>query len=94
MKKEGAQDVRSDDRRGKVLSGFSLLADDDLFLFNEGSHYRLYEKMGAHPRTVEGVEGTSFSVWAPDAERVSVMGDFNGWNRSSHPLSPRADSGI
>ena len=72
----------------------SLLTDLDLHLFNEGSHFRLYEHLGAHPMTVDGVVGTYFAVWAPDAERVWVMGDFNYWDKSNHPLSSRADSGI
>ena len=72
----------------------TLLSEDDLYLFNEGSHFRLYEKLGAHPLTVGGKEGTYFAVWAPDAERVFVMGDFNGWNRTSHPLHPCGRSGI
>jgi 1,4-alpha-glucan branching enzyme len=72
----------------------TLLTDDDLYLFNEGSHLRLYEKLGAHPITVDGKQGTYFAVWAPDAEHVSVIGDFNGWNKKSHPLRPRGQSGI
>jgi len=72
----------------------SMLSNDDLFLFNEGSHYRLYEKLGAHPMKVEGVEGTYFAVWAPNAKQVSVMGDFNDWDKSSHPLCPKGQSGI
>ena len=72
----------------------SLLTDDDIFLFNEGSHFRLYEKLGSHPLDREGVEGTYFAVWAPDAEKVYVMGDFNDWDKSSHALQPRAQSGI
>src|SRR5437868_897235 len=72
----------------------SLLTGDDLYLFNEGSHFRLYEKLGAHPHTVGGVGGTAFAVWAPSAERVAVIGDFNGWNKDSHPLRPRENSGI
>jgi 1,4-alpha-glucan branching enzyme len=72
----------------------SLLTDDDVYLFNEGSHFRLYEKLGSHPLSKEGIAGTYFAVWAPDAEKVSVMGDFNGWDKSSHPLRPRAQSGI
>ncbi len=71
----------------------SLLTDDDLYLFNEGTHSLLFERLGAHLAT-KGVQGTSFAVWAPNAERVSVVGDFNGWNREAHPLVPRSDSGI
>ncbi|RJQ63320.1 MAG: 1,4-alpha-glucan branching protein GlgB [Desulfobacteraceae bacterium] len=70
----------------------SLLTADDVYLFNEGSHFRLHEKLGAHPRAGSG--GTQFSVWAPNAKRVSVMGDFNGWNKESHRLEPRGESGI
>src|SRR4051812_41517024 len=72
----------------------SLLGQQDLYLFNEGSHLRLYDKLGAHPRTVNGVRGVSFAVWAPAAHYVSVIGDFNGWNRGSHPLHPRESSGV
>jgi 1,4-alpha-glucan branching enzyme len=77
-----------------MTSDMTLLTDDDLYLFNEGSHLRLYEKLGAHPMTVNAKEGTHFAVWAPDAERVSVIGDFNGWSKKSHPLRPRGQSGI
>ncbi|MFP3897838.1 MAG: 1,4-alpha-glucan branching protein GlgB [Dehalococcoidia bacterium] len=72
----------------------SMLGDDDLYLFNEGSHYRLYEKLGAHPMVVDGTEGIYFAVWAPSAKQVSVIGDFNGWNRSSHQLRAQGQSGI
>ncbi|MBI4188282.1 MAG: 1,4-alpha-glucan branching protein GlgB [Chloroflexi bacterium] len=75
-------------------SGLTLLAADDLYLFNEGSHFRLYDKLGAHPVIVDGQPGTYFAVWAPDARQVSVIGDFNGWNRASHPLRSREQSGI
>ena len=77
-----------------MLYEIKHLTDDDLYLFNEGSHFRLYEKLGARPMTVDGVEGTCFSVWAPNAERVLVIGDFNGWDKSSHPLRPLGRSGI
>ncbi len=70
------------------------LTQHDLYLFNEGSHFRLYQKMGAHPRTVDGVKGTYFAVWAPAASGVFVMGDFNGWSKDRHPLHPQGSSGI
>lgn len=77
-----------------VRSDISMLSNDDLFLFNEGSHYRLYEKLGAHPIVVDGVEGTYFAVWVPNARQVSVMGEFNGWDKLSHPLCQKGQSGI
>jgi len=67
-----------------------VLTDDDLYLLNEGTHSRIYDCLGAHP--VEG--GTGFAVWAPAAQAVSVIGDFNGWDGASHPLVPRGTSGI
>ena len=70
------------------------LTEDDLFLFNEGSHFRLYEKLGSHVVDHRGKEGTYFSVWAPDAEQVFVMGDFNGWGKHDYPLKARGVSGI
>jgi 1,4-alpha-glucan branching enzyme len=60
----------------KDLPEFTLLGDDDLYLFNEGSHLSLYEKLGAHPCQVKGVAGAYFAVWAPNAERVTIMGDW------------------
>lgn len=72
----------------------TLLNDQDLYLFNEGTHLRLHEKLGACPLTVEGVKGTYFAVWAPNAEQVFVMGDFDAWDKTSHPLRPRGQSGI
>ena len=74
------------------MSGLST--DHDLYLFNEGTHLRLADKLGAHPGVFEGVAGTRFAVWAPNAAAVSVVGDFNGWQPSRHPLHPRATSGI
>ncbi len=68
----------------------SLLTDWDIHLFNEGTHHKLWEKLGSH--IVPG--GVIFGVWAPNAERVSVVGDFNDWNRESHPLRAREGSGI
>src|SRR5688572_28609180 len=72
----------------------SLLTDDDLHWFNEGTHYRLYEKFGAHPMVVDGREGTYFAVWAPDAREIHVIGEFNRWCKGSHYLGPRGNSGV
>ena len=80
-------------REPAVHHDVSRLTEQDLFLFNEGTHFRLYEKLGAHPLNRRGVEGTFFAVWAPAARQVAVMGDFNGWSRSSHVLRPRGSSG-
>ncbi len=79
------QDSRSDN---------SLLSDNDLYLFHEGSHFNLWEKLGAHPQTVDGIAGTRFGVWAPNAERVSVVGDFNRWHPGAHPMHRRGASGV
>jgi 1,4-alpha-glucan branching enzyme len=72
----------------------SLLTDFDLYLFNEGTHVRLYEKLGAHVATVNGTPGVMFAVWAPNADDVSVVGDFNNWDPSATPLHARESSGI
>lgn len=66
----------------------------DISLFNEGEHYKIYEKMGAHVMTVDGVDGVLFSVWAPNAERVSVVGNFNNWDGRRHPMRKLDYSGI
>ena len=72
----------------------SLLTGFDLHLFNEGNHSHLYTKLGAHPMVVQGTPGTYFAVWAPNAEQVFVMGDFNDWNKRRNPLRSREQSGI
>jgi len=72
----------------------SLLTNDDLHFFHEGTHLQLYEKLGSHLVDFDGRPGVSFAVWAPNAQQVSVIGDFNGWSRESHPLSARGQSGI
>jgi 1,4-alpha-glucan branching enzyme len=77
-----------------IRHDFSLLSDQDYYLFNEGSHYRIHEKLGAHAATVDGESGTCFSVWAPNAQEVSVLGDFNGWNDQGFQLHSRGSSGI
>ena len=70
------------------------LGDVDLHLYGEGHHLRLWEKLGAHPRVIDGVEGTSFAVWAPNARRVSVIGPFNGWDGRAHPMRLMGGSGV
>ncbi len=70
------------------------LGDVDLHLFNEGTHRRLWEVLGAHPRTVDGIEGTSFAVWAPNARRVSVVGDFCRWDGRLFPMRRMGSSGV
>jgi len=78
-----------------VIHGISLLTDHDIYLFKEGTHSRLYDKLGAHLMTVDGQPGVLFAVWAPNALKLSVIGDFNGWNPADHPLSVRLDgSGV
>jgi 1,4-alpha-glucan branching enzyme len=78
-----------------AVHGPSLLTDFDIHLFREGNHHKLYEKLGSHLMSVNKVPGTYFAVWAPNAEYVSVIGEFNGWARESHPLGVRWDgSGI
>ncbi len=72
----------------------SLITEDDSHLFNEGSHFRLYDKLGAHCLDHDGQSGTYFAVWAPNADYVSVIGEFNGWDRGRHPLTPKGNTGI
>jgi 1,4-alpha-glucan branching enzyme len=72
----------------------SLLTAHDSYLFNEGSHFRLYDKLGARVIRSAGTDGTYFAVWAPNAERVSLIGDFNGWDPSSHALKPKGQTGV
>ena len=75
----------------KVIN-HSLLTDFDIELFRSGKHFRLYEKLGSHIMELEGQGGTFFAVWAPNAERVSVIGNFNYWDKDTHHLSSRWDS--
>ncbi len=73
----------------------SDLTETDIYHFREGTFFRAYDKLGAHPEAVDGVKGTCFAVWAPNAAAVHVIGDFNGWNHDSHPMTVRPDeSGI
>jgi len=74
---------------------YTLFTDHDVYLFKEGKHYKLYDKFGAHSVEKDGVQGVYFSVWAPNAKKVSVIGNFNNWNDKDHILFPRWDgSGI
>ena len=70
------------------------LSSDDLYLFAEGKHYQIYEKLGAHPMTIDGVKGVYFAVWAPHARAVSVVGDFNMWDGRLHPMRTLEVSGV
>ncbi len=75
-----------------VINGVSLFSELDIYLFRQGNHFKLHDKMGAHIMETGGGRGTYFALWAPNARSVSVMGNFNGWDRSSHQLSARWDS--
>jgi 1,4-alpha-glucan branching enzyme len=72
----------------------AALTDFDVYLWSEGTHYRTYEKLGAHPAEHNGLAGTQFAVWAPNARAVSVIGDFNGWRADADELQPVGSSGI
>ncbi len=72
----------------------SLLSDFDVYLLNEGTNVRAYQKMGAHPTKLGDVSGTFFAVWAPNAEEVSVIGEFNDWDPTRHRMRPHASSGV
>lgn len=71
-----------------------VLSDLDLYLFGKGTHYEIYNKLGAHKMTIDGVEGVLFAVWAPNAKRVSVIGDFCGWDGRINPMRVLGNSGI
>jgi 1,4-alpha-glucan branching enzyme len=71
-----------------------LLSDLDIWLLSEGTHLRPYEVLGAHPLVLDGVQGTRFAVWAPNASRVSVVGDFNHWNGQQNPMQLRPECGV
>jgi len=92
--------IRAADEAGKKTMTYDpysfphLLTDYDLHLLNEGTHWQCYEKLGAHLRTIDGVEGVSFAVWAPNATSVSIVGDFNGWDGRRHPMRKHVPSGF
>ena len=74
--------------------GLGFITELDRYLFGQGTHYKIFEKLGAHPKTYNGKAGMYFAVWAPHAKAVGVVGDFNGWDPDAAPMSPLADSGI
>ncbi len=86
--------TRGASRKPDAGAASSRLGEQDLYLFNEGSHTRLYEKLGAHPATVDGREGVWFAVWAPDAASVAVVGDWNEWRGDADRLAAVANSGV
>ena len=74
--------------------GTGFITEVDRYLFNNGRHYEIFEKMGAHPKKYKGKSGMYFAVWAPHAEQIGGVGDFNSWNPEANPMQPLADSGI
>ena len=86
--------IATDRQANRLDGGSGVLTDEELYLFNQGSYARAYEKFGAHRFVREGVEGTYFAVWAPNAEQVFVAGTFNHWDQQSDGLHPRGNSGI
>lgn len=81
--------------KGRASKGSKHLTDYDIHLFKKGEHFNIYEKLGSHITTQKGEKGTRFCVWAPNAQGISVIGDFNGWDPKTHPLTPSEDnSGI
>jgi 1,4-alpha-glucan branching enzyme len=95
-----AYDLVITDQQGRVrrtrdpYSFLPTLGDADLFLFGKGDERRIYDKLGAHLRTIDGVPGASFAVWAPNAQRISVVGDFNNWDGHCHQMRPLGQSGV
>ena len=81
-------------RKTNKTVGTGFITEVDRYLFGQGTHYEIYEKLGAHPKTYKNQDGMYFAVWAPHAAQVSLVGDFNGWNPDANPMSVLADSGI
>lgn len=71
-----------------------VISDFDMHLFNNGNHYEIFDKLGAHLMEIDGISGVNFAVWAPNAKRVSVIGDFNAWDGRRHTMRHRANSGV
>jgi 1,4-alpha-glucan branching enzyme len=94
MKNRNSKDDGSKTVTGQLGKSGSLLSKQDLFLFNEGTHNEIYNHLGAHCVEENGVKGTCFGVWAPNAKEVSLIGDFNEWNNQANPMVQRGSSGI
>ena len=90
MELDDASRVRARD----PYSFLPTLGELDLHLVGEGRHQELWERLGAHPREIDGAAGTSFAVWAPSARSVSVVGDWNGWDGRVHPMRSLGSSGV
>ena len=78
----------------KKASATGFISDLDCYLFGAGTHYEIYQKLGAHPKTYKGKEGIYFAVWAPHAREVHLVGDFNNWNPEANPMERISESGI
>ena len=94
---KNASDIKNDTaaiRPAEKIGDSPRLGDQDFYLFNEGNHIRMYNKMGAHLAEIDGKKGVHFAVWAPNAYSVHVIGDFNGWNRTANPLQQHGYSGV
>ena len=86
--------TRQKQRNATAAETATRFSDYDVYLMREGNHFALFDKLGSHPMTVGDIAGTFFAVWAPNAERVSVVGEFNGWKPDTDALEPLGDSGV
>lgn len=78
----------------KEMENTVFISEADQYIFGQGTHYDIYKKLGAHPCKKEGKKGVYFAVWAPNADKVYVIGEFNGWNESSHEMKRLGEGGI
>lgn len=92
--KKTGKSARSTASKAKKENNLGVIGELDRYLYGEGRHYRIYEKLGAHPLTYDGKQGFYFAVWAPHAASVSVVGDFNGWNPDATPMREVETCGI
>ncbi|MDO5552881.1 MAG: 1,4-alpha-glucan branching protein GlgB [Planctomycetia bacterium] len=89
-----AADTRPEESSDRAKNFSTVLSDLDFYLLSEGNHWQSYDKLGAHLRAVDGVKGVNFIVWAPNASRVCLVGDFNGWNGDANPMFKHNPSGF